>query len=922
MRLGRVLVGTLTGTMVLAFLLGIQKGASRARQQAQLLPIAQGFRLGDTPPKLTSGFPMLRFSRSLTPEEERGKCVATPAPAFIENQGQWHSDVLYLCRLGGLDVWITKWGINYTFQKLEEKARLEGSRGPFPDEFAHDSYSLLGHRVLMRFQGHTTQPRAQGQGRLEGYYNYLIGNDSSKHATYVRRYQEAWVRDLYKGIDMRYYLENGRLRYDWLVQPGADPNQIVFSLEGSDRTYIDSAGRLVFTTRFGEVKLAELRVYQGPERRLVESRFIERPAGWSIALGPYDPSQLLVIDPLVYSTYIGGSVADVGYGIAVDGSGHAYITGSTNSTNYDVTPGAFQSSNGGGYEVFVTKLNPMGTGLVYSTYIGGNSTEEGRAIAVDASGHAYVAGYTFSTDYDVTSSAFQTSPGGDQEVFVTKLNPAGTGLVYSTYIGGSGREAAYGITVDANGHAYVTGNTRSNDYDVTPNAFQAANGGPSGTADVFVTKLNPTGSSLVYSTYIGGTGEDIGESIAIDTSGHAYVTGKTDSPNYDVTPGAFQASNSGGIDAFVTKLNPSGSSLVYSTYIGGSGNDSGLGITVDLNGHAYVVGRTSSNDYDITLGAFQTTYGGGGDVFVTKINPTGTGLVYSTYLGGSGTDDGRGIAIDASGHAYVTGTTNSSNYPVTTGAFQATNAGNSDAFVTKLNPTGSGLIYATYIGGSDYDIGYDIKVDTSGYAYITGRTDSPDYDVSLNAFQTASGGSYEVFVTKICHPITLSSAAGTNNQTVCVNSAITPITYSTVGATGVTLTGLPGGVNGSLSGNIVTIRGTPSTTGTFNYNVTLTGGCGSTSASGTLTVINCPTSLTKQDKTSLDWHIYTNTSASTLTIWTERGGFFELMNGTGQVLRTYEAGPGGHEITLYLTTGVYYVRERNSNTVQKVLMVD
>jgi hypothetical protein len=338
--------------------------------------------------------PLISSSRALLPEEKQKFQAATGGPAFIENKGQWHPDVLYLCRLGGLDAWITKWGVNYTFFKLEEKPSAQ-AREPFLHEkFGCREVELIGHRVLMKLRGCAAHPQREGREMLEGYYNYLIGNDPTRHATYVRRYKEAWVKGVYAGIDMRYYLEGGRLRYDWVVHPGGDPSQIVFGLEGSEKTYIDSEGRLVFTTRFGEVKLAELRVYQGD--REIGGRFVERPGGWGIEVGSYDPTQPLVIDPLVYSTYIGGSDADEGYAIAVDGSGYAYVTGVTDSPDYDVTPGAFQTTNGGRADVFVTKLNAAGTDLVYSTYIGGSWYDEGYAIAVDGSGNAYVTGLTTS----------------------------------------------------------------------------------------------------------------------------------------------------------------------------------------------------------------------------------------------------------------------------------------------------------------------------------------------------------------------------------------------------------------------------------------------------------------------------------------------------------------------------------------------
>ena len=395
---------------------------------------------------------------------------------------------------------------------------------------------------------------------------------------------------------------------------------------------------------------------------------------------------------LVYSTYLGGTYDDEGWGIAVDAAGNAYITGRTNSdeTAFPPTPGAFQTIHGGGYDAFIAKLNPAGNALVYCSYLGGAGQEIAWSVALDATGNAYIAGNTYSDNvtFPYTAGAFQTAYGGNCDAFVTKVNAAGSALVYSTYLGGVATEQGYGIALDAAGNAYVGGWTMSGDFPTTPGAFQTAYGG---TFDAFVTKLNSTGTGLVYSTYLGGTGDERGRGITVDAADNAYVTGWTYSIDFPTTPGAFQTVNQGTVwDAFVTRLNATGNALVYSTYLGGSGTagDNGWAIAVDSSGCAYVVGITDSNNFPTTPGHFQMTasgLNGLNDAFVTKLNPTGSALRYSHYLGGAGGDSGHGIALDAAGNAYVVGYTSSNNFPTTPGAFQTAFTGGGDAFVTEVS---------------------------------------------------------------------------------------------------------------------------------------------------------------------------------------------------------------------------------------------
>jgi hypothetical protein len=468
---------------------------------------------------------------------------------------------------------------------------------------------------------------------------------------------------------------------------------------------------------------------------------------------------------LSYSTFLHGIV----YATAVDSAGNVYVTGSTDS-GLPTTSGAFQTTGSG---AFVAELNAAGTAPIYATYLG-NGGGAGTGIAVDAAGDAYVIGGE--GNVPTTPNAIASSGG----LFVVELNPTGSGLLYSTYLPGTGNSGlglndAGAVAVDGAGNIYVAGAAEAG-LPVTAGAFQTAYLGGS-TCNAFFAKINPTLSgtaSVLYASYLGGSGGfgDAASGIALDGSGNAYLEGYTNSTNFPTTGGAFQRTYGGGsADAFVAKFNPALSgtaSLVYSTYLGGSGNDGYVspiwniidmpiidgGIAVDSAGNAYVTSATMSPNFPTTRGAYQTTFNGS-DVFVTKLNATGAALVYSTYLGGGGgkknggpRSGGAGIAVDANGDAHVTGWTNSTAFP-TKNALQTTNAGGLDAFVTVLTPSGSGLLFSSYFGGSSDDYGYGIALDAAGNAYVGGQTASSNFPTTPGAYQTTPGSG---FVLKIDPP--------------------------------------------------------------------------------------------------------------------------------------------------------------------------
>jgi hypothetical protein len=407
---------------------------------------------------------------------------------------------------------------------------------------------------------------------------------------------------------------------------------------------------------------------------------------------------------LIYSTYLGGSGEDWGNGIALGSAGSIYVTGYTRSGNFPTTPGALSTALQGTQDAFVSQLNAEGTGLVYSTYLGGSGSETGSGIVVDPPGNAYITGRTDSANFPATAGVYDPSANGSNDAFVSKLNASGTGLVYSTYLGGSSSDSGEAITLGTflqitsdykfsyAYRAYVVGSTSSNNFPVSAATYDSStNGG----TDAFVIQVNTSGTNLIYSTYLGGGGDDFGFGMALAGIGtySAYITGRTNSNNFPTTSGAYDTSSNGGEDAFVLKLNSSGSGLVYSTYLGGASSDTGGGIAVNSAGNAYVTGGTSSNNFPTSLGAYDTSFNGGfGDVFITQFNSSGSGLLYSTYLGGSGgnNESGSAIALDSSGNFYATGIAafpGATEFPTTAGAYDTSfNGGEFDGFVVKFNP--------------------------------------------------------------------------------------------------------------------------------------------------------------------------------------------------------------------------------------------
>lgn len=663
--------------------------------------------------------------------------------SFELNRGQADSNVKFLARGNGYSLWLTP---------TEAVLALRADR---------QTTDILRTKLV----GANKAARLVGLDGPKAVSHYFLGDDPKSWLANVPTYSRVRCEGVYPGVDLVYYGNQRELEYDFVIAAGVDPKIITMGLEGADRIRVDDGGDLVLSAARGDVRHHRPIVYQevNGQKRQVCGRYVLRGGNLvGFELGDYDARLPLVIDPVFsYSTYLGGSSADEIRGVAVDSSGSVYVTGNTISTNFYGVNAAQSLFSGPNFveDAFVAKLNREGTALVYSTYLGGHGSDLGLAVAVDSSGSAYVTGQTTSTDFPTTPGSFQTSPGGGNNVFVTKLSPAGNVLSYSTYLGGSGNQRANAIAVDSAGSAYVTGKTSSADFPTSTSAFQR---GLRGFEDAVVAKLSATGSTLVYSTLLGGDGNtDEGFGIAVDATGFAYVAGHTASINFPVSIGAFQRQFGGGGeflgDAFVTKLNQSGTALVYSTYLGGAEGEVGTALAVNAQGEACVTGTTRSSNFP-TANAFQPANASGcidnfsncTDAFAAKLSQSGDQLVYSTYLGGASRgsspfqagDSGAGIAVDQTGNAYVVGLTSSTDFPAMN-AIQRANAGNGDAFVVKLNVSGSPM-YSTYLGGPG-DEGATAIAAADGGAYVVGVATSHGFPTTGGSFQTGFNGSLESF---------------------------------------------------------------------------------------------------------------------------------------------------------------------------------
>jgi len=699
--------------------------------------------------------------------------------SFEPNQGQTDPEVKFLSRSPRYDLFLTANEAVFTLPIGADRAAKAGE----PAKNAREQSTAV---LRMNLVGASSRAQIRGDGELAGISNYLVGNDSSRWRTNVPQFPRVVYQDIYPGIDLTFHGAQRQVEFDFVVDPGSSVKAIALSFDGAGNVKIDADGDLLLSSAAGDLRLQKPVAYQiaSGSRVPINAKFVVDRNHVGFAVGRYDASQQLVIDPvLAYATYLGGTAEDEGEGIALDSAGNAYITGQTKSTAFPKTAGVVQGANGGGFDAFVTKLNPTLSSKIFSTYFGGSLDDNGTAIALlpgSATPDVFITGATQSSDFPGATGAQGTFGGGTLDAFAVRLNSTGTAIVYSTYIGGTDDDIGYSIAVDGAGEAFVGGGTRSTDFPVNP--LGVVQPLFNGQVDAFITKLSADGTQFLYSTYLGGSNTDQVLGIAIDGASppNAFVTGFTSSADFVTTTGVLQASCGvdGACDAsshagtpqpdvFVTKISGDGKIRVWSTFLGGSEADSGFALAVDGSGNVYVTGGTKSSGFTThAAGAL-----GAADVFITKLKPDATGTLFSKTFGGTGDDLGLALAID-SNNVYISGQTKSADFP-TSGAAQSNLSGASDAFVTVFSNAGN-MGFSTFLGGGgdeDHIQNAGIAVDSQGNIYVTGDT-AGTFPVQNGALQNSyQGGLSDAFVAKYL------VQAPTANFTVAVDT-VSPSTIT------------------------------------------------------------------------------------------------------------------------------------------------
>jgi hypothetical protein len=832
--------------------------------------------------------------------------VAALPQVFEPNVGQAASGVAFVAQGFGSSVALKPQEMDLTVQSQ--------SRSTSPTAL---SFQLVGANATAH---------AVTGSLLNSRSNYFGGNSSQWHSN-VANYRSVTFTGIYQGIDVSYYANSaGRLEYDYTIAPGANPAQLRFRVQGADSVSLDSQGNLLLHTAAGTVTQSLPSSYQNTStgHSTISGTYVLNADGTiGYSAGAYDTTKPLIVDPSIsYSTLLASATPEA---IAVDGLGATYIAGTT-------------AAPLGGDEAFLTKLSTTGS-TIFTNYLfdssGQHHNVDGTGIAIDAAGNAYVAGWTQASGFPTSSGAYKTTLLGYRDNFVAKFNATGDALLYSTLLDGSAgaySTAGTAVAVDEYGHAYAVGTTTNASFPTTVGAFQTTFGG--GTQQAFVVELTADGSGAVYSSDLGGAGNAFATGVAVDASGAAYIGGHTDG-NFPTTMGAYQTTFVGSTDGFVTKVSPGGASKAYSTLLRGS-DTPGTSITaiaVDpIKGLAYVTGDTQSLiGFPTTGGAFQPTNPSTDSAFVTAFNPAGTGLVYSTFLGGSSsTTFGDGIALAPDGTAWVTGNTGASNFPTQNPTQSSYGGAANDGFLTHLKSDGTGLLFSTFAGGDGADFSYAVAVDALGSAYIIGVSGSDNFPYpggigAEGAFVQKYGAAPPAPAITSISPDTGFSSTDqiTTSQTITLSGTALPSATITLSRSDLGV--LPNPVTADSLGNwTYNYSGTTLSEGAYDFTATQTksGATSDPTADFLVTVdrtaptVNLAVPATVDSLspvvtvTASDLIGLPPSAAVTLDVDLNNDGNFSDTHETGNATATLTNGYAAVPLNYITTTGTYRVRAR------------
>ena len=649
---------------------------------------------------------------------------------FVENLGQWNDEILFMSSFGDSHIAL-------------------GDRSILID-IPEDNYDGIKRGRVVRYDllgADSVKPA--GLDRIHGSFNYFPGRDPSGWVSGARAYRQVVYEEVYGGIDMVCYFSAEGFKYEFHLSPGSDPLDIGFHISGIEDLKTYDGGIRMEVPKMGPIYDGGLCAFYSDDKGELEVRtrmMGDRSFGYDIE-NP-EPGKDYIIDPLIYSTYLGGSENDQSHGLEVDRSGCAYLVSHSGGGGFPTTPGAYSTDSHLG--AYVTKMASNGSSIEYSTFLGTVHNYECDIHVKD--GFAYVTGTTKSDDFPTTSGAFQRDIAGNdgwRDLFVTKLDRTGSSLVYSTLMGGSQKDQSFDICLDSGSNAVVCGRTHSSDFNVTPDAMD---GTLSGSRDGFILKLNSDGSDLLYSSYIGGSGEDEALRCHVDENGHIFVTGWTLSQNFPVTSEAYDTEYNWGQDVFLTKLDP-GLDPIYSTYLGGNGHETVYGLDVDGNGNVFLSGETGSSEFPTTSSALSDSLKGTGDIFLSQVSSDGSKLLYSSYIGGYGSDGEAMVRIDGGSKLIICGYTTSNDFPLTPDAYDDVMVYHGKVCLMVLNRSDMSLMYSTLFGGSNIDHPHSMAVLNGTDIFFTGLTQSNDYPTTEDAFSNVTNGGYcDSFVTRFRIP--------------------------------------------------------------------------------------------------------------------------------------------------------------------------